>query len=71
MLIDIIYFVCRGGNEDKCVHNQSDLVQQLNQVLSGKNMIFSKNSIQVSKVVGQGNHNVYLCNNIIIIYLSQ
>ena len=36
------------------MHNQPNLVQQLNQVLNCEN-IFSKECIQVSKVVGQGN----------------
>ena len=40
---------------DEDVHNQdNNMVQQLNQELSLKGMVFSKNCIQLSKVVGQG-----------------
>ena len=46
--------VYRHGNEDEPVHNYMNVMQQLKSELYCKNMIFSKNDIQVSKVVGQG-----------------
>ena len=48
---------CRDDSKasDEGVHDQEDdIVQQLNRELSPKGMIFSKNCIQLTKVVGQG-----------------
>ena len=47
--------VFRHGNEDECVHTQTNVMQHLKSELHCKKMIISKNDIQVSKVVGQGN----------------
>ena len=47
--------VIRHGNEDERVHTQTNVMQQLKSELHCKKMIISKNDIQVSKVVGQGN----------------
>ena len=54
---DLTYLFCRDDSTacDEGVHNQEDdMVQQLNQELSLKGMIYSKNCIQLTKVVGQG-----------------
>ena len=54
------------------IHAKSDVstgmsegVEQLQQELSKKNMIFSKDSIEISKVIGQGTciHNIECCSN--------
>ena len=47
--------VFRHGNEDERVHTQTNVMQHLKSELHCKKMIISKNDIQVSKVVGQGN----------------
>ena len=46
--------MCRHDNEDEPVHKDINVMQQLKSELHCKNMIFSKNDIHISKVVGQG-----------------
>ena len=46
--------VCRHSNEDEHVHKDINVMQQLKSELHCKKMIFSKNDIHISKVVGQG-----------------
>ena len=55
-----IYFYYRGDanvDDHEHVSHQPSLVQQLNLELSQKKMIFSKNEIHLSRVVGQGLYN--------------
>ena len=47
-------YTCMGVNVDE--HHRSDLVQQLMSELRWKKMIFPKNCIQLSKVIGQGTY---------------
>ena len=49
-------FFCRGDIVDK--DQQPTLVEQLKLELSQKNMIFSKKSLHLSKIVGQGMYNL-------------
>ena len=49
------YILCRADNVDK--DQQSTPVEQLKLELSQKNMIFSKKSLHLSKIVGQGMYN--------------
>ena len=44
----------QGDTVDLHVHHQPNLVEQLKSELDGKKMLFSKNSLNISKVVGQG-----------------
>ena len=46
--------ICRSGSKDEPIHDQLNLVQQLDRELSCKNMIIPKNCIHISKVVGSG-----------------
>ena len=48
-------FFCRGDNVD--TDQQPTVVEQLKLELSQKNMIFSKKSLHLSKIVGQGMYN--------------
>ena len=48
-------FVYRADNVDK--DQQPTLVEELKLELSQKNMIFSKKSLHLSKIVGQGMYN--------------
>ena len=45
----------KGDTVDLHVHHQPNLVEQLKSELDCKNMLFSKNSLKLSNVVGQGN----------------
>ena len=54
------FFYFRGDanvDDHEHVSHQPSLVQQLTLELSRKKMIFSKNGIHLSKVVGQGLYN--------------
>ena len=53
-IIMCIIILCSDSNNDDGEHKKSDLVQQLKQQLSRRKMIFSKNHIHLTKVVGQG-----------------
>ena len=44
----------KSGNVDVLVYHQHNQVEQLKSVLECKKMLFSKNCIKISKVVGQG-----------------
>ena len=48
----MLILFCRGDIVDE--HHQPNMLQQLKLELSHKRMIFSKNCLQLSKVVGQG-----------------
>ena len=60
MLLKCIYYYFYRGDTNAVVkvHHHPNLVQQLNLELSQKNMTFPKNSIHVSKVIGQGLYNI-------------
>ena len=51
----IFILFCRGDNVDK--DQQPTLAEQLKLELSQNNMIFSKKSLHLSKIVGQGMYN--------------
>ena len=53
-LLFIIYRDDASVDEQVCHQTSLQLVQHLNWELSQKNMIFSKDCIHISKVVGQG-----------------
>ena len=55
----IIIILYRGDNVDE--GQQPTLVHQLKLELSQKNKIFSKTSIHLSKIVGQGVYNPQTC----------
>jgi hypothetical protein len=44
----------KSDNVDLLVYHQHNQVEQLKSVLECKKMLFSKNCIKISKVVGQG-----------------
>ena len=57
--LHVYYILYRGDNVDEA--QQPTLVHQLKLELSQKNMIFSKKSIHLSKIVGQGVYNPQTC----------
>ena len=62
-LISLVYLSCRyemeelkDDNVDLLVYHQHNQVEQLKSQLDSKKMLFSKNCIKISKVVGQGTY---------------
>ena len=46
----------KSDNVDLLVYHQQNQVEQLKSELDSKKMLFSKNCIKISKVVGQGRY---------------
>ena len=72
---DLTSLFCRDNSTtpDEGVHSQENdnMVQQLSQELSLRGMFFSKNCIQLSKVVGQGRLHLTQTNLILHILLCR
>ena len=59
----------KSDNVDLLVYHQHNQVEQLKSELDSKKMLFSKNCIKISKVVGQGRYSSK-CSDILILRSS-